>query len=160
MPVRRMPVRLSHRVFGTGWFMAGSHPGRQPRQDGFPGKDLVAHRGLRLGLEGKIHFHAGTEAEETEALSLLQAVPGMHVTLEAAREQPRHLHTGYFRSAVGMNPQCIALVLERRLVERGVQEAAAEIRSEEHTSELQSLTNLVCRLLLEKKKDQLCNAHI
>src|SRR5262249_56696370 len=33
-------------------------------------------------------------------------------------------------------------------------------RSEEHTSELQSLTNLVCRLLLEKKKDTLrkmCN---
>src|SRR5258706_8484581 len=32
--------------------------------------------------------------------------------------------------------------------------AAAElicVRSEEHTSELQSLTNLVCRLLLEKK---------
>src|SRR5438093_8547677 len=26
------------------------------------------------------------------------------------------------------------------------------VRSEEHTSELQSLTNLVCRLLLEKKK--------
>src|ERR1019366_7471387 len=29
---------------------------------------------------------------------------------------------------------------------------ALPIRSEEHTSELQSLTNLVCRLLLEKKK--------
>src|SRR5437016_7171231 len=29
---------------------------------------------------------------------------------------------------------------------------AVEDRSEEHTSELQSLTNLVCRLLLEKKK--------
>src|SRR5258706_3143591 len=28
-------------------------------------------------------------------------------------------------------------------------------RSEEHTSELQSLTNLVCRLLLEKKKNKL-----
>src|SRR5438093_5126142 len=28
----------------------------------------------------------------------------------------------------------------------------ARSRSEEHTSELQSLTNLVCRLLLEKKK--------
>src|SRR5258706_1888890 len=28
-------------------------------------------------------------------------------------------------------------------------------RSEEHTSELQSLTNLVCRLLLEKKKRKL-----
>src|SRR5438093_10134843 len=30
--------------------------------------------------------------------------------------------------------------------------AHAGTRSEEHTSELQSLTNLVCRLLLEKKK--------
>src|SRR5262249_58527443 len=29
---------------------------------------------------------------------------------------------------------------------------ASACRSEEHTSELQSLTNLVCRLLLEKKK--------
>src|SRR5256886_3485412 len=28
-----------------------------------------------------------------------------------------------------------------------------DIRSEEHTSELQSQSNLVCRLLLEKKKD-------
>src|SRR5256886_4264335 len=30
------------------------------------------------------------------------------------------------------------------------------IRSEEHTSELQSQSNLVCRLLLEKKNTQLC----
>src|SRR5262249_60305936 len=29
----------------------------------------------------------------------------------------------------------------------------SKVRSEEHTSELQSLTNLVCRLLLEKKKN-------
>src|SRR5258706_3688913 len=36
----------------------------------------------------------------------------------------------------------IGLALARTLAER----------SEEHTSELQSLTNLVCRLLLEKKK--------
>src|SRR5437016_7835880 len=33
-----------------------------------------------------------------------------------------------------------------------VTEASVRSRSEEHTSELQSLTNLVCRLLLEKKK--------
>src|SRR2546430_3578187 len=31
----------------------------------------------------------------------------------------------------------------------------ARLRSEEHTSELQSQSNLVCRLLLEKKKYQL-----
>src|SRR5262249_57787844 len=32
-------------------------------------------------------------------------------------------------------------------------------RSEEHTSELQSLTNLVCRLLLEKKNTTQTNSH-
>src|SRR2546430_10101413 len=33
------------------------------------------------------------------------------------------------------------------------------IRSEEHTSELQSQSNLVCRLLLEKKKKHSCAPH-
>src|SRR2546427_12802743 len=32
-------------------------------------------------------------------------------------------------------------------------------RSEEHTSELQSQSNLVCRLLLEKKKKKTYNTH-
>src|SRR5688572_32763991 len=32
-------------------------------------------------------------------------------------------------------------------------------RSEEHTSELQSQSNLVCRLLLEKKKNKLITLH-
>src|SRR2546430_12560508 len=34
-----------------------------------------------------------------------------------------------------------------------VLESLQQFRSEEHTSELQSQSNLVCRLLLEKKKD-------
>src|SRR5256885_12850115 len=38
-------------------------------------------------------------------------------------------------------------------VSRGI---AAQSRSEEHTSELQSPCNLVCRLLLEKKKKLAC----
>src|SRR2546426_8110929 len=36
--------------------------------------------------------------------------------------------------------------------------AQDEYRSEEHTSELQSPCNLVCRLLLEKKKKYRCNS--
>src|SRR2546430_15845633 len=35
---------------------------------------------------------------------------------------------------------------------RGVRPVRLDLRSEEHTSELQSQSNLVCRLLLEKKK--------
>src|SRR5262249_57011168 len=41
----------------------------------------------------------------------------------------------------------LRIAADRRRVE------AHRARSEEHTSELQSLTNLVCRLLLEKKKE-------
>src|SRR5438046_1145891 len=46
--------------------------------------------------------------------------------------------------------------LGRYIASNGLREApdprCCQGRSEEHTSELQSLTNLVCRLLLEKKK--------
>src|SRR5256886_10674944 len=38
----------------------------------------------------------------------------------------------------------------------GFDAAVVPLRSEEHTSELQSQSNLVCRLLLEKKKVKAC----
>src|SRR3712207_8062253 len=39
-------------------------------------------------------------------------------------------------------------------VEAGEVQGPGQVRSEEHTSELQSRQYLVCRLLLEKKKDE------
>src|SRR5256885_11736604 len=44
---------------------------------------------------------------------------------------------------------CRGIAMDAHLV---LQRAAEDGRSEEHTSELQSPCNLVCRLLLEKKK--------
>src|SRR5688572_31367978 len=41
--------------------------------------------------------------------------------------------------------------LRRCACEKGVRHGYRQERSEEHTSELQSQSNLVCRLLLEKK---------
>src|SRR5947208_10308276 len=38
---------------------------------------------------------------------------------------------------------------------QSLQQLAQRLRSEEHTSELQSPDHLVCRLLLEKKKDKM-----
>src|SRR5262249_62348567 len=43
--------------------------------------------------------------------------------------------------------------LDEPLVKGMARRLIWSFRSEEHTSELQSLTNLVCRLLLEKKKN-------
>src|SRR5437016_6929682 len=47
-----------------------------------------------------------------------------------------------------------ALFIDGELIAAAAEErfSRQKHRSEEHTSELQSLTNLVCRLLLEKKK--------
>src|SRR5256885_8932348 len=42
----------------------------------------------------------------------------------------------------------------------GVTARVTELRSEEHTSELQSPCNLVCRLLLEKKKEKKAIAEV
>src|SRR2546430_5493741 len=42
----------------------------------------------------------------------------------------------------------------------GASASAADLRSEEHTSELQSQSNLVCRLLLEKKKKKTMATHL
>src|SRR2546430_9533820 len=48
--------------------------------------------------------------------------------------------------------------LRLRCAPLGVQAEGDVVRSEEHTSELQSQSNLVCRLLLEKKKQSsLCS---
>src|SRR5258706_12079775 len=55
-------------------------------------------------------------------------------------------YTTLFRSVDPSTQACA------RLCCSGWRPAASMDRSEEHTSELQSLTNLVCRLLLEKKK--------
>src|SRR5260370_31105214 len=61
-------------------------------------------------------------------------------------------YTTLFRSQSGFCPRDQALRLESFSLTPGVSE---NDRSEEHTSELQSHLNLVCRLLLEKKKHNL-----
>src|SRR5258706_16455044 len=63
-----------------------------------------------------------------------------------------------FQNSFGMVSQpsisirSIESALPSELMLTGLPARRLSARSEEHTSELQSLTNLVCRLLLEKKK--------
>src|SRR2546430_7511817 len=57
----------------------------------------------------------------------------------------------------------IRVVPIRSCREETCNEGHAEVRqerSEEHTSELQSQSNLVCRLLLEKKKGRRCGSRL
>src|SRR2546427_7815525 len=67
-------------------------------------------------------------------------------------------YTTLFRSAGGVGAvrdqeQRAALTVALRDNRHALHHRVVDRRSEEHTSELQSQSNLVCRLLLEKKKN-------
>src|SRR2546430_7680937 len=66
--------------------------------------------------------------------------------LPRRRPETAHRRDGWFA------PKKLRAFFRRTMVF----ESKTMVRSEEHTSELQSQSNLVCRLLLEKKKDTVC----
>src|SRR2546422_11200084 len=80
-------------------------------------------------------FFNDTATTEIYTLSLHDALPISHAgPSEGAFDHAKHVRYG------------------RRLGDDQHPRARARVRSEEHTSELQSRLHLVCRLLLEKKK--------
>src|SRR2546430_7448414 len=82
--------------------------------------------------------------------------PGALTTFTGADGRPVRVVPGFrdrvlgFRPSVTPRPGWTAADYERAADKK----LARARRSEEHTSELQSQSNLVCRLLLEKKKEQ------
>src|SRR5438093_1975625 len=86
-----------------------------------------------------LFFSTGTPTTDTYTLSLHDALPISAADKDRRGEliELRELADGVEHDDVGPG--------------LGVDRQLGAARSEEHTSELQSLTNLVCRLLLEKK---------
>src|SRR2546425_3339471 len=79
-----------------------------------------------------------------------ERTPLLEEQLAVLQREHNELRQAIFAAAQAQRRLCAP-----RQVRRGRFEIASEIfpvRSEEHTSELQSLAYLVCRLLLEKKK--------
>src|SRR2546427_6506622 len=90
---------------------------------------------LRMTSRFPFFFFNDTATTEIYTLSLHDALPIFRVDVEAPL-------VGGRRSAID------------NFLNRNGCELYDRPRSEEHTSELQSQSNLVCRLLLEKKKNQ------
>src|SRR5260221_10537135 len=81
--------------------------------------------------------------------TLFRSVPRIFTALDQARDGVKSATNGFLgqlRIALsdGVTPTRLSTLLAR---------CREEDRSEEHTSELQSHSDLVCRLLLEKKKN-------
>src|SRR5262249_58482689 len=105
-------------------------------------------------------FVSDTASPQLSPLSLHDALP---ISPRVAHRPPGRPRRGsrprLRRRGVGAHLGTEGLVFHGR-GRRGGRCRASSIstrRSEEHTSELQSLTNLVCRLLLEKKNTNICN---
>src|SRR5690606_42051109 len=102
-------------------------------------------------------FLTATATTEIYTLSLHDALPilaagAYYLAINAAlKEDPALAVKGACFSAVFAVPGALTWLFGGR---RPGDWAMYAIRSEEHTSELQSRENLVCRLLLEKKKNK------
>src|SRR3712207_6852094 len=102
-------------------------------------------------------FFNDTATTEIYTLSLHDALPIFDhqvevVDVDAARGDVRgdqHVHQTVLELRQRPGPLRLRLATVQR---RGPHTHRQQVRSEEHTSELQSRQYLVCRLLLEKKK--------
>src|SRR3712207_9167463 len=96
-------------------------------------------------------FFNDTATTEIYTLSLHDALPILHLDGVAVGDNRRIGAEGQ-----GMRIALAALDSGRLGIAAcatGLAQSALDLRSEEHTSELQSRQYLVCRLLLEKKKN-------
>src|SRR5256885_6786101 len=76
-------------------------------------------------------------------------IDGNYFRMRVRRAQNCHVHHSWYVNVVDV----AAFARDKNRIFHSANRRADEPRSEEHTSELQSPCNLVCRLLLEKKKN-------
>src|SRR5215510_8559335 len=133
----------------------GVGPGRQGRRWVEDVLDAVNDDRLvrRLG-----ELHHAFQAQE------LRPVQGAQQVEEHVEHRCRHGRLGHDREGADVIVVTVAIVmmlmLRTGLAIRLGREPARHVRSEEHTSELQSRGHLVCRLLLEKKKKSALDAYL
>src|SRR5256886_16763945 len=99
-----------------------------------------------------IFFFNDTATTEIYTLSLHDALPILEAFASCGADLllAGHLHVGH----AGHTAERYQIGNHSALfVQAGTATSTRVRRSEEHTSELQSQSNLVCRLLLEKKKN-------
>src|SRR5260370_5741220 len=133
-----------------------------------PRSTLFPYTTLFRSLEGATSlfamttpFEGGTQVETRQGISAVDAAKaaGVHLVFTSAGSANRQTGIPHFDSKyeveehiakIGVRATVLAPVYFMENLHFGKE----QLRSEEHTSELQSHLNLVCRLLLEKKKNQ------
>src|SRR2546423_7360147 len=152
----------------------GQAPGSGEFQDpDFAGDDdwVFAQLASKQAPTATVQIDFGQLSPETN----IELIDASHNTIEKHMPQDRpwqtHLSPGFYLLQVSTSGQRkffdvtgsdpLTISLEEKVVQENHDDATGKVhlvadagRSEEHTSELQSLAYLVCRLLLEKKKEE------
>src|SRR5688572_17450063 len=137
-------------IIGAGW-PGGAHARGYLAAGGFKViavADLIPERRKKLMAE----FQVPREYSDAKDLLNDREIDAVSVCL------PNHLHAPIAQLALRMGkhvlvetPPAISATEARKIDTAARKHNRVLLRSEEHTSELQSQSNLVCRLLLEKK---------
>src|SRR2546430_7041245 len=108
-----------------------------------------------LTAEGSTAFpmFTGIIEEVGRVVRIEQRDENRHITVEA-KHAPTEMHTGDSIAVSGVCLTALDIKAKSFSADLAPETWARTSRSEEHTSELQSQSNLVCRLLLEKKKNK------
>src|SRR2546427_4601434 len=94
--------------------------------------------------DGPTH-HARTSMDEAAKKTVLRSFPYGLYAVTVAHGGEEHGMTANWVTQASFEPPMVVVAVENT--------SKTIDRSEEHTSELQSQSNLVCRLLLEKKNE-------
>ena len=108
---------------------------------GLPSKGRLKHDTINIFKEKKLNIYS--ERGERDLFGYIKKLPNVKIIYLHARECIEQLSLGNID--IGFSGYDLLKESEFNI---------QKDRSEEHTSELQSLAYLVCRLLLEKKKPQ------
>src|SRR5690606_34449647 len=139
-------------AFREGLHQRGAGAGDVPQRDG-AGGGLQGRHDHRPEEEGMREI-AGSDGRILSREECQELLRRAHALAEGGGETQIHV-TSWWHGELRWGRNRVTLVTDRRnvglVLARAVRNGVYG-RSEEHTSELQSRENLVCRLLLEKKK--------
>src|SRR5690606_39839317 len=110
------------------------HPARV--SSGIPGRDIASQRVSGQGYGVQVQF----VHKPFKGIECVFFVEILQFCWPSGQPEPRHVQSNHTMSSGKLSNPFVPGLQGRKN------------RSEEHTSELQSRENLVCRLLLEKKK--------
>src|SRR5437016_10506188 len=118
---------------------------RDQEAAGIPQNDRAGARYHRTGCRQEANARIGNEAGLPNRLRNLAMIHMARCRVSPVTRRPQPC-------SISGSVSAVSRVWQGRIVLMAGSPPVWLARSEEHTSELQSLTNLVCRLLLEKKK--------